>query len=212
MKKRYWALIGCGGLIAIIVAFSLFVGFISFLFGDSEPTETEDETEIVEEITDEEEKEEKEEKKESDKKEEEEKEKDKATKENKASKEEREYEDNVIEITSKLSNDMYDFGVLSEDLGGDMSLMYDDNFVIKYVAKIATIDHGLDKIEELKPPKKYEDVHEELLKAVESYRSIQRDLPSALDNMDIDTIDKVGNDMIKGNEHIEKATKLMEEK
>jgi len=122
------------------------------------------------------------------------------------------YEDSVLEIASRLSKEMDDFETYSQKRDRDKSLDHDDDFVMKYTDTIVNIDYELDNIEKLDPPIKYEDVHEELLKAVENYRSIYRDLPRALDDNDVSTIERVHADIEKGNEQFKKATKMLSKK
>lgn len=124
-------------------------------------------------------------------------------------KEEEEYADNISLYFSELSGYFYDLSEYSQELGVNSALMYDEDFLTKYMSVVVSIDLVLDKIEELTPPEKYKDVHDEIMKAVNLYRPIRRDLPAALDNMDSDAINSITQDMIEGNNHLEKATQML---
>lgn len=122
---------------------------------------------------------------------------------------EEEYTDNISLYFSELSGYFDDFSKHSQELGANSELMYDEDFLRKYMSVVVSIDLVLDKIEELTPPEKYKDVHDEIMKAVNLYRSIRRDLPAALDNMDSDAINSVTRDIIEGNNYLEKATQML---
>lgn len=115
----------------------------------------------------------------------------------------------MVVLWLKLSGYFYNFSEYSQELDTNPALMYDENFLIKYMSAVVSIDSVLDKIEELTPSEKYKDVHDEIMKAVNLYRPIRRDLPAALDNMDYEAIDSITQDMIEGNNHLEKATQML---
>lgn len=146
-------------------------------------------------------------------KEKEKKEKEQAEKEKKEAERQDKIETYHIQVSSisdELADNFFKFSDYSYELADNYSVVYDSEFVAKYVSVMLAIDSNLDEYEALNVPEEVQPIQDELIQAVEYYRSIYRDMPEAIDNMDEQAILKVTEDMDKGTEHMERATELIE--
>jgi len=86
----------------------------------------------------------------------------------------------------------------------------DQNWVINVATQLATMRTLAEEARNLDPPPKFKEVHSQYLLACESYEKCSHLLANGIDNFDVDKINQAAEQMFKGNEHIQNATRLMQ--
>jgi len=119
-----------------------------------------------------------------------------------------EYKDEIVEITQRLADHMFDFSEQTTEVGNDPSAMYTDDWVLRSAATVVSLDAELDNLEELEAPEEMKEIQEELQSAIDLYRIIAKEYPSAVDNLDVEMMEEISLNIVEGNKHIQKATDL----
>lgn len=87
-----------------------------------------------------------------------------------------------------------------------------DSWTLSVGVVITQMKELIEDARSINPPEEFKEVHKEYLNAVDKYESIPTQLPEAIDNNDVNLINSINEDIAKGNEYINKATKLLLDK
>src|SRR5699024_5476152 len=141
------------------------------------------------------------------KKEAEEKAKAKKEAEEKAKKEAKEkesnYENKMSSIASRMSTTMGEFSKKQFEAADNPYLLYDQDWIIETSIKVAEVQNIIDESRQIKAPKKYENAHSLLMKAMNEYEKFTTKYPSAVDNMDADEMANITTYIQNGNQYVQ---------
>lgn len=122
------------------------------------------------------------------------------------------YSTTMSRLMGEYAEESGTMGQLLTNAGSDPSLLFDSNWITDMAISITTMDTILDEIEANKPPKGMDSIHGHVMKFVDDARFVTSNLPTALDNMDIELMEQITAKINSGSEHIQAATAEIEKK
>ena len=119
------------------------------------------------------------------------------------------YENKMSSIASRMSTTMGEFSKKQFEAADNPYLLYDQDWIIETSIKVAEVQNIIDESRQIKAPKKYENAHSLLMKAMNEYEKFTTKYPSAVDNMDADEMANITTYIQNGNQYVQEYSELI---
>lgn len=142
------------------------------------------------------------------------KEAEEAKKAEEASKVESQYLGDMQEGLQVVSTAMGKISENSFALGENPTLMYDEDWLMNMALALNQLDLGISEIKAIKEPNDsvLKESHALVLKAMDTYQFAVDNLPNAIDNMDVELLQKCSEQIKTGNDYLNQANELIDTK